>query len=85
VSEVDSLDLIGFFSSGYDHGYVTTGFKKWSDFSNYWIKECIAQLQCHSAKMKKQQMLERLFAGQEQMIARTDDNVREMRQEIRSG
>jgi hypothetical protein len=45
----------------------------------------MAQLQRHSTKMKMQQMLERLLAGQEQIIARTDDNLREMREEIRSG
>jgi hypothetical protein len=75
--EVGSSDCIGFFSSGYDHGYLTTVVKKWSDFSKYWSSD--------STKMNMQQMLECLLAGQQQMMARTADNLREMREEIRSG
>jgi hypothetical protein len=36
VSEVGCSDHIGFFSSGYDREYMTTGIRSDMDFSNYW-------------------------------------------------
>jgi hypothetical protein len=60
VSEIGGSDRIGFFSSGYDRKYATTGLRSGTD----WIRLLDLRLHCIlvSRIMAMEQMIERLLA-----------------------